>query len=269
MKRIIYLLLLSLFTVGILSPSAFAWWGLPIPPYSHVIDIKRLNDSITVTLKTALEAAQMFEMYEKRFLANTGITSEATQAANFISDLSNQKTNLINGLLGPLNRSLVVTNPSPTTSNVSNSVWKDYKAMTDADLISSTARRNQKANTRAVEENAYKDALALTKNGLAVNQQLLNQIKQVGTMAADGILGQRQAATISQGLITSMQNNAMMNDSAIDAAESTRIKGEVLQSETDERLAKTSALGSFDPYNRTSEDNRLSPKTTPMGFGRF
>ena len=141
--------------------------------------------------------------------------------------------------------------------------------MTEAELLSSAARSNQKGLTRAAEENAYKDNLTLSKNSLAINAQVVNQVNQVGTMAADGVLGQNQAAFISLGFIVIFQNSAIAAESAKDAAESTRMKGEILQSQTDERLSKTSELGAYDPYNRTAEDNRLSPATNAMGFARF
>lgn len=268
LKKIGYLLLLSLFAVGLSAPAAKAGWFDLIPPGSEVIDIGRLNDSITLTAKAALEAAQTLEMYQKRFLANTGIEAEASQAASLISELGEKQNSFMSGLLGPLNRSLTVTNPAPNSDN-SNSVWRDYKALTDAELLSSAARSNQKGLTRAAEENAYKDILSLSKNSLATNAQVVNQVNQVGTMAADGVLGQKQAAIISRGLIVTMQNSAMAADSAMDAAESTRMKGEILQSQTDERLSKTSELGAYDPYSRTAEDNRLSPATNAMGFARF
>lgn len=269
LKKIVYLLLLSLFVVGLSSPAAKAGWFDLIPPGSAVIDIARLNDSITLTTKAALVAVQTLEMYQKRFLANTGIASEASQAADLVAELSEKQNSFMSGLLGPLNRSMVVTNPTPTSGDNANSVWRDYKALTDANILSSSARSTQKALTRTAEENSYKDVFSLSKNSLATDKQVINQISEVGTMAADGVLGQKQAATISRGLIITMQNSSMAADSAMAAADATRMKGEVLQTETDERLSKTSQLGTYDPYNRTEEDNRLSPATNAMGFAQF
>ena len=266
-NKLIYLLSLSIISISIITISpVLAGWGLPIQPGDEVIDIKRLQDSILMTSKKALEAVQSLEMFNNRFKFNTGISSEADKAANLVSNLNKETDSILDKLKGPFNLSKIADNPDPKKPGSINSAWGDFMPPKDNEILNTASMASYGEKIRNSIENSFYDSLSLTKNNTNNSRKLMEEINTVSTMSKDGVLGEKQAANISRANIIAMQNNSMIEDSSIIVAEATLTKAELSHEDIGQRQTATAKLGSYDPYNRTEDDDRLSPAKKPIGF---
>jgi len=267
LKKISFLFLIAFCSIGFAT--GYMSWYYPLYPGCHVIDYKRLQQSVQQTAKVAMDAIQTLKMYQSRLLAIGSIDkSKIDNSLKVVTTLSNAQSQLINQATGPLNPAKTATNPSPGTDNQA-SAWRDFNDPPDKILLNAETMLARQATMLNVASNANYDALKLVKNNVSVSQQLGAEINSITTSAVNGNLGQKQATNIARGYITTMMINDISAENAVDIATETTTKKEIVLDVVAERQSKQMAIGTYDPYNRTSEDNRLNPEKQSIGFPNF
>lgn len=244
---------------------SYAWWG-GLYPGAHVIDIGRLQRSIQITDQALLTAQQTLQIYQNKLTSllpttvfgevNTTIQSVKTGEKQFLSSLNS-----------PMNKNQQAINPSPSKEN-SASAWKDFLDPTDANL-SGAATFAQNTAMRTVEEKANYDALNVIRGQNDNLQNLSAETNRLAGVGESGNLGQRQVVIAQRTLITEMMIQNLYAEAATDIATETKTKGDITKKIIGMRQARYLQMGTYDPYNRTTQDNTVYPGITARGYPRF
>lgn len=254
MRKIVVILVLSAVCLAALGlSSAFAWgWVLPIKPGDHVIDIARLNGSAEVTAKavaTALQTLQIFEN-KKTSLLPTATQGEVAAAVQAARDALSRLTPA-----GPLGQS-------------AGTAWSAFAAATDKDL-SAAATAAQNTAMRTVAENANFDAAAVIRAQGNSSRQTGAEIQRLAGISEDGSLGQRQVGVSQRALLLQMMLDDLYAEAATDIAATTKTERELVIEKMTVRQQRDLLLKTYDPYNRTAQDDAYHPAAAGIGWPRF
>lgn len=244
---------------------SYAWWG-GLYPGAHVIDIGRLQRSIQVTAQALLTAQQTLQIYQNK-LASLLPTTVFGEVNTTIQSVKTAKKQFLSSLTGPMSKNQQAINPSPSKDN-SASAWNVFLDPTDANLTgASTSAQN--AAMRRVEENANYDALNIIRGQNDNLQNLSAEINRLSGAQEAGNQGQRQVAIAQRTLITEMMIQNLYAEAATDIATETKTKGDITKRIIGVRQARYLQIGTYDPYNRTTQDNAVYPGTIARGYPRF
>lgn len=240
---IIFVLLFSISTVA----GAWGWGGLK--PGDHVIDYKRLADSIRETAQMLQAVQNSLENLKNRILVNTKINID-----------ENKISTEIEKVIKPDGESLI--NP--------NKVFKDkdfYKSWEIEEALN-----DQTYNIKLAEEQTYtkKEAIDIIQETINNQADRMNLQSEILSTQTDGILGEKQRA------------NAMNIVNTLNSIDKTKTNGarfinNIIDQETkaaadrlDKEKIKAGQFYGYDPYNPSTFDEENRPPQEPaLGFMRF
>ena len=223
-------------------------WGRVLKPGDHVIDHKRLSDSILETAQMLQTVQNSLENLKNRILANTKI------------DLDNKINAEIENIAKLDGESLI--NPDKIFKNQDfYKSWEVDEALEDTDY-----------NLKLAEEltDTKKEATDVIQETMNNQQDRMNLQSEILNTQTDGILGEKQRA------------NALAITDILNSIDKTKISGAQLINNITNQEAKAAAdrldkekvkAGQFygyDPYNPSDfdEENR-PPQNPPLGFMQF
>lgn len=224
-------------------------WGRVLKPGDHVIDYKRLSDSILETAQMLQTVQNSLENLKNRILANTKI------------DLDTDKINTeIEKIAKPDGKSLI--NPDKVFKNQDfYKSWKVDEALADTDYNLKLAE--ELTDTKKEATNIIQETVNNQQDRMSLQSEILNT-------QTDGILGEKQRA------------NALFITDVLNSIDKTKMSGVRLINNITDQEAKAAAdrldkekvkAGQFygyDPYNPSDfdEENR-PPQNPPLSFMRF
>ncbi|MBS5780028.1 hypothetical protein [Megamonas sp.] len=247
MKKIVVICIVIIVLVS-MTVSVGAW-GRVLKPGDHVIDYKRLADSIRETAQMLQTVQNSLENFKNRILANTKI------------DIDDNKISAeIEKVIKPNGESLI--NP--------NKVFKDkdfYKSWESKEALN-----DQEYSNLLIEEQTYtkKEATDIIQETINNENDRMNLQSEILNTQTDGILGEKQRA------------NAMNIVNTLNSIDKTKTNGarfinNVVDQETkaaadrlDKEKVKAGQFYGYDPYNPSAFDEENRPPQEPaLGFMRF
>lgn len=254
MRKMMVILALGVVSYASFSLSAvLAWgWGLPLKPGDHVIDIARLNGSAAVTAKAIATALQTLQLYEnmKTSLLPTTTQDQVTATVRTARNLFSQITTA--GSFGQ----------SASTA------WSAFADATDKNLSApATAAQNMAMRTAA--ENANFDAAGVIRAQTNNSRQIGAEINRLAGISEDGTLGQRQVGISQRALMLQMMMDDVQGEAATDISTATKAKREIALEKIAIRQQRDLLMKTYDPYNRTAQDDAYYPKAAGIGYPRF
>lgn len=250
------------------APARASWCKVsPICPGDHVFDATRFAKSVETTVEAAKKAVQTLEMFNKRMqaiLASTQL-SQIQSLLNAVKDIENQ---IISGLKGPMSAEKNANNPIPGQASSMGGAWKDFISPTEANL-SPAAVAVQNETIRNVTESANYDAWNVVRKNNENMTRLVSEISKTATVEENGNQGTRQNSNAARAILIKMMVNNMYADIAMDTATQTQTKAMIVQDDIVLRRGFGMKVGSYDPYQRTKQDDAISPATPAIGFPKL
>ncbi|EHR31894.1 hypothetical protein GXM21_12710 (plasmid) [Megamonas funiformis] len=247
MKKIVVICIVIIVLVS-MTVSVGAW-GRVLKPGDHVIDYKRLADSIRETAQMLQTVQNSLENLKNRILANTKINID-----------ENKISTEIEKVIKPDGESLI--NP--------NKVFKDkdfYKSWEIEEALN-----DQEYNLKLAEEQTYtkKEATDVIQETINNQTDRINLQSEILSTQTDGILGEKQRAN-TMNIVNTLNtidktktNGARFINSIVD--QETKAAADRL----DKEKIKAGQFYGYDPYNSSTFDEENRPPQEPaLGFMRF
>ncbi|WP_370762722.1 hypothetical protein [Megamonas funiformis] len=224
-------------------------WGRVLKPGDHVIDYKRLSDSILETAQMLQTVQNILENLKNRILANTKI--------EFDTDKINTE---IEKIAKPDGESLI--NPDKVFKNQDfYKSWEVDEALEDNDY-----------NLKLVEEltDTKKEATDVIQETMNNQNDRMNLQSEILNTQTDGILGEKQRANALAitDVLSSIDKTKMSGAQLINNI--TNQEAKAAADRLDKEKVKAGQFYGYDPYNPSDfdEENR-PPQNPPLGFMRF
>ena len=245
-KKPLLLAVSVLFLTGPVS-SSYAWgWGLPIKPGDHVIDVKRLQDSIKETAEQVKVYLNEVTKWKNKMLLMSGVTGLDERIDKAIDRYS--KAYAGQGLL----------NTSVPLSSLA------AKQRIDGNILANPAAYKQ--NLYADQQQSHLDtvtAMTHVSNRSAERLQLAGEVLNQQT---DGYVG-----TVQQ--TSALHQLQLLNDEDEARAYAAMLLQDITNDETkfaEERLAQAEAKQQewygYSPYHPSEYDKDHAPQTENFGF---
>jgi hypothetical protein len=146
--------------------------------------------------------------------------------------------------------------------------WSAFAAATDENL-SARATADQNAVMRTVASQANLDAAAVIRAQSSNSRQTGAEIQRLAGISEVGILGQRQDGVSQRALLLQMMMDNLYAEAATDIAAATKTERELAIGKIAIRQQRDLLLKTYDPYNRTAQDNAYHPAAAGIGYPHF
>lgn len=224
-------------------------WGRVLKPGDHVIDHKRLSDSILETAQMLQTVQNSLENLKNRILVNTKI------------DLNTDKINAeIEKIIKPDGESLI--NPDKVFKNQDfYKSWEVNEALADTDY-----------NLKLAEEltDTKKETTDVIQETINNQQDRMNLQSEILNTQTNGILGEKQRANALAitDVLSSIDKTKMSGAQLINNITNQEVKAAA--DRLDKEKVKAGQFYGYDPYNPSDfdEENR-PPQNPPLGFMQF
>lgn len=246
MKKKIVITFILLFSISTVA-GAWSWHGLK--PGDHVIDYKRLADSIKETVQMFNTVQNSLENLKNKIIINTKINVNEDKIDTEIKEI-----------IKPNGESLINPNRVFRDKNFYKS-WDVHKALADSDY-----------NLELAEEQSYtkKEATDVLQETIYNQHKRMNLQSEILNMQTNGVLGEKQRANAIAIIDILNSIDKAKTSGAYFINNITDQETKSATNRLDKEKIKAGQFYGYDPYNPSTFDKEKYPQQKPaLGFMHF
>lgn len=250
MKRKIAVLLSATLIITLSAGLASADARRILHPGDHVIDVKRLADSVKVSAQRAQEYQNQLDKYKDMLILYSGLPELHKKVNEAVQAMQTQ----LSGASLVLKQNL----------SLDNSILRKHP--TANEIYQPTHIREYKQSLLNEQQLANKEALTVYQHTLQQAHAREETIADIATADTDGIVGTRQKTAAMTALQSLYETDEA---SAASAALISQIEADEVLYADMRRQQEDVKLGQFylyDPYNPSDYDRDHAPQTDNFGF---